>query len=1183
MKISLQGGAIMTFLNSLEITVRRLHHLIRHSKSLLEKDIKIDTTFLNEIDELITEYDKNESELILYLNKLLDENIEKIDEFFKKYSDNIYKYKSVFADNRNTIAKKNQLSINQIIQKSEDYKLLMNEDYENIKRENNTILASYEQKMQIISLDRKNAINRLKYLVSFPILNYNMFIEKTNDHLEKENQQIHSVLSRKMFNFDEALKLKNEKLNSEIKEKNQITESYQKDLDVLITKVKEIISENNVKLNKKINDLSSKRNDRLFQLKQEFDDNMKMIENKHSAIKNDYINKSREALKTFTTKLNQIDIENERLFKRYNRERTNLISKFREQTLDFQIRFRKMFKSNSEKIGEMLPDSNNSVLYKQITNDFKQNRVEMNKEGKIMEKNQKIAIKKLEKNYLNLFEALKEQKVIAENEKNLALASYDILEEIDHTEINNLETSIKRKCDYDVLLVNKNLTIAVNELRLTSEISNELSHENIAILLSDYSNKIAKINHEKSILVSELNNNQKHEKLIHSKNDFFLKGTQSLNNILTLLKIEKSKKLKSFNVSTYDNLIAKENYDYDHKKEKINEERNHLILINSIKTRKVDATIENNRELSNIELQHRNDLDEHFLKKEKLLYVKKLGDEKYKLYSLRFECELVMYNNVLQTYLKLIKNFSYLCDSIFDKISDVTVKMKISSDFQKDFLNNLFVISNKHFITISNEFLDAENKIIESRIKFETGFKYDALFNEINDNHTSTVEKFTIKQKELRTKLNSVNVEIEDLSKKIFNYMNDSELLKKEIVINRKNKKYRNIATLKKRLFTIKKQILFYEKETKIKSSLETRTYKHLTRIPFQISFANRKRDRESIRLQQQQRNEAYVYYHSIDLLDAKIIKYRDDLNDNYRNLISQCHNDIEKVDKNYNKYKMLRNHDLLNFSHTFKYSFEQQVSLMKIEHKKMYDRYLFIYAQGIRNTDKHYRIVNFQTEKKIENINRQYEKNQMILDENIENQYNLYHQIIKGTNSRYLSNLNKIDFVKFKNHQKFYTEVESITANMNYLVAKNKKENEIYNIEHDNSLLELKDDLDFNRKNANESYQNHYKANLLEIDSTKLQIKYRIKGLREEAKYEIDEINYQLNEAKENLKISEKYATIDFLNLKNDYNRRVNELASISKNEIKAIEKSHYSKVKSNLKQIVKETISEVRLINEI
>lgn len=1168
----------MAYEESLLNFLRKIRFLTRRFFTSENESFNFSNSVAKNIFDIISEYENKTNSLIEHHNAYikLDEN--SIDTENKKYYETIESYKKLFKENIAVISDRQNKEVLKLKEKNENFSSLLLRDIEIIDTENQTINSSYEQKIDVILHEKDIEVDRLKYLVSFPLVHYSDFISTCNDNLERQNEAIHATSSKKLYNFDESNKSLLEHYAQTITNRDHEYSVKMAELSSKLAVIKENISNQTIRLNNRINQLSQTKNIEISEFKNIYNKALLSINESKEKIKNDYQAKSREVLKSFAQILTELDKDIDTLTVAYNKNKEKLMEKLKKESDDFNKKYDSLELKYKTQFENMEKNNTKAILYSEIKHKYRTEKKALLSRGKEIMFVHKNKIKELNKPYITELELIKKKKFIAEIDKNYQIEMLAINEAFEYEKLNFEKELEHKKCEVDTYNTNKRLSLSVSDLRCSTEVRNKLYQKDYSDTDLIYKEQCEILLNQKSLTELERNYAKEIETIVHSKSSYLQNLEQSLNNILSLLEIEKTKKLKEFNVRNYETLLLKNQLTYSYNESKYLHERDYYLKLNSLKTERIQNSLDNDLGLTNFEIEKKNNLEEHFHAKEKLLYLKKIGQEKYKLYSSRFKYELNQITKSYNSYTSLLNHFDSLLESIYSYLTKMSATNNINHDSYKNYVYNILLISESYSQELSYEFETIADKILNNRVSFETGFKYDSLFSDIKENHLNEIEKINNNREQIEKTIKNYQNEIMDYTARVFTLENDQTILLKEIENQKKQNKQSNIDTLNLRISQIKMQISDFEKKISHSEKFLEVLNSDLNKIPKKTKEENLKYTKEFQKISKEQRNESSVYYDTMSAINHLVTKYGIHANMPYESFFKEEKQNLD-IMLFLNKYQRYRKINIDKLKSHFKIIDSIYVKQIENEHDKMLKRYILNYTTGLKTVDKQYKNKELDRLNRIDDFNNKFKKRQNENEAMITLAKYNYSQKLHEIKSLYDNSIYNTQNEALGNKARYFTEVLSVNCNMDYLVTNYNNDVFKYNSNYDKKFDSITSKYQNEKKALNKKCTDNILSYREEITNNGISLKFQTKQVREDNKSEKLLLNNEVKEKSLSINDLEKTQSYEIEAKKASIDKQLSDLEFSKNREISYLEKKHKMTVNNSIKTQIKLDLNQIQL----
>lgn len=975
----------------------------------------------------------------------------------------------------------NQTSL-EISKIKKDNEAKQNQFDEQIKNLNKDILinnSSTDQKIVVLKANKKNNIDLFDYHINEAKNNYTLFISKSNDTLQIKNEALHSNSSKRLFKFDESNKSLLDFLNKKIIESQNEYEKKLKEFDKSKFDINDSILNQSIKLNNKINALNATKNEELVEAKKTFDESITNLNANRDSLRNIFTQKNKDIVKKFAQNLTDIDSLNEILYNKHQNEKDQLTRKFYYDNFNFDKEYFSLT-NEYEDLFKNYDKKNNPKGFKILKNNLKikQNQFEHYKKQALINQNKQL--NEIELSYIKESEKFKNQKYIYEIEKKYDILNLTMEEKNAHDKLNHEEEIFEREYNTNVQIINQRFHIRANELRSNNEIRNKLFQKDLVKLESNYRINSEMILRDIAIYQNDINFQNELDTIVHTKEETIYNKEKGLNEVITLLEIEKNKILNAFNKKNHELYVKNETIQTDYEIHKLNLESSYA---NNLLKHEIEKLREQKKEytaktgLNILEFQNNESLNRLLLTKN---YILDLNYNRLDLYNKRFRIEKFTALFAHSTFENIIHSFTKIFTSYLDKISKAVKKTYMPLPPLITFINELLTICLDFYDDVMDDYSQTLHKLFEERIAFETGFKYKNQFDELETIFNKNVNKINSKKESFDDTLANYNKTITIFTNKIYSLQNEKKVLEKELFKEK-------ITDLEKRslinkLTKIKIDIKEFTKKNDITLKLKSLIERDMKEIPNQIKKNKIDYENKYHKIYKEQHNESLICYKSLQMVDMTFNKYKDHIK-------KYTSNDLNLSITSYKEF--------FSYINNINFYLNKNLNSIKIDYEKImaYISYAFYTEQrkGRKKIEKEHKA-------SMNDYNDQKEKLSIDL-ENSKIDYKNKNLIAKAALSKELKNI-KIAFNK-ENNQLFHTFEE----NKQFLKHQYYENINTFKVD----LYATKDNLHsfiLKEQKAIEDYEVSYKLN-----RNKLTTKYDAIKKEYERKYQIlcSNINEQI------------------------------------------------------------------------
>ncbi len=1069
----------------------------------------------NEVDETLLTFIKTEhinfrnaaEEIIKNYNRISVKEPFKTENAIINYEELLEKNKKKYENKLNNYAIDKNKKINQINDNNNEKIVEIQNELQLLHDEITYTNQSLTLKKKHEELKYNEIVEQLEYQISISEKKYIDLISRLNNELITKNDLIHANTSKKIFKLNENHKTTIDDITSKI---SIIEEDYKKlenELNLQKLKIKDSILILNIKLNEKINTLTSSKNIAITDIKKEYQSCVEQEAIDTSNLRKEYSEQNRAVLKEFALKLTEIDKRIDTLERKFNSEKEELLRNFyyknysleRDETLC------------NEKYQENLAKVSSNILTKEINLSYRLELRAIKAKQKILNNQQAKSLFDLNKNYVNNLESLKTSKYLFEIEKNYDIKNLALKSTNEHTKLNILEQIREKTFNTNLNLENEKIKLKINDLKSNNEIRIKQYEKELNILQLNYKIKLDDIESSRRKKNFELDYYNHINTMTLNHENTLLQKKKSLNQVLTLLEIERNKVLCDFNKDSYNLTVEKHKLECEKTIKYLENDNLYKISILKEKINKLRIELNNLENTTNFLLLKQENLETYKQSISKIAYIRDIGLEKHKLYLKRYRFELIFMHQTYSTFKDLIITFNIGIKKIATFVAYYVTKDLRKHLVYSEFFSKILDIALSFKTSLIYTFKNKEKEIIEGRIDFETGFKYNSLVNDASDNLNLELSKIENKKMSLNETLENYTSTTDSFYQRIYDLENEKSLI---IGNSKRNSLELHVLSNIERIeFTIKdynKKILNIEKMIQ--------NIKHeLDKIPSIINSLNNKHKQKIDKLKREQRKEAAIYYKIISKIErasedyqslnkktynlAKITssyKFVEFLNDypiilkktadaSHKKFLKLNKKLVDTVSNNHNSMKM---HYIKNYNKSIKHAKATLVE-NEINRKKAIKNNLVVYKNSLYENEfatKHIEVINKRNNFSIQNdfnnkmnLNKKntittkakFENNSLSLNDNINclkekttseffNLVSNYNKDTKEENNKFFSYCNEIDLRYQESFRRTNREIQNMPITISYqtrdIVQDYKNKNLDINNEIRNINQELKD-----------------------------------------------------------------------------------------------------------------------------
>ena len=943
---------------------------------------------------------------------------------------------------------------------------------EQIKSLNKDIIinnSSTEQKIVVLNATKKNNIELFDYHIKEAKNNYTIFISKSNDALQLKNEALHSNSSKRLFKFDESNKSLLDFLNKKIAESKKEYEIKQKEFDKSKFDINDSILNQSIKLNNKINALNSTKNDELVATKKAFDQNIVNLNAKREELRNLYNQKNKDIVKKFAQNLTDIDSLNEILYNKHQNEKDQLTRKFYYDNFNFDKEYFSLT-NEYEELFKNYDKKNNPKGYKILKNNLriKQNQFEHYKKQALISQNKQL--NEIELAYIKESEKFKNQKYIYEIEKKYDILNLTMEEKNAHDKLNHEEEIYEREYNTNVQIINQKFYIRANELRSNNEIRNKLFQKDLIKLESNYRIASELILRDIAIYQNDINFQNELDTIVHTKEETIYNKEKGLNEVITLLEIEKNKILNTFNKKNHELYVKNETIKTDYEIHKLNLESSYA---NKLLKHEIEKLREQKKEytaktgLNILELQNNESLNRLLLTKN---YILDLNYNRLDLYNKRFRIEKFTALFAHSTFENIIHSFTKILTSYLDKINKIVKQTYMPLPPLITFINELLTICLDFYNDVMDDYSQILHKLFEERIAFETGFKYKNQFDELESTFNKNLNKINSKKESFDDTLANYNKTITVFTNKIYSLQNEKKVLEKELFKEK-------ITDLEKRsiinkLAKIKVDIREFTKKNDITLKLKSLIERDMREIPNQIKRNKIDYENKYHKIYKEQHNESLICYKSLQMVDMTFNKYKDH---------------IKKYNANDLNLSITSYKEFFSYLNNINFYLNKNLNFIKIDYEKImtYISYAFYTEQrnGRKKIEKEHKSsmkdYNDQKEKlsiDLENSKIDYENKNQVANNNLASELrNIKAQFNKENKQLFTNYEENKQFLRhqyYENINNFKIDLYATKDNLHSFILKEQKAINDYEVSYKENRNKLTTKYDTIKKEYERKYQ---------------------------------------------------------------------------------------------------------------
>ena len=645
-----------------------------------------------------------------------------------------------------------------------------------------SFVGSSNQTYESYVVECESSLKKYEYQIDNAIDTYNQSIEDFYEMYEAKQESITERYNESIKRNSHEAQIIIDKLEARIKELETDLKHFELELQSIKFQIKERNRQESMTLNEEIKKLMDERNQKIVEARQQYQENLKGSNDDKEEKHKEYQQESQQILKEFVYSISEQDeyLTNARMH--YEEKMEAEKRDYYYKSLDLSRRQNDDFSSvitNDEKITKKnlkLQKKNYYILKEQLMDDETDilNKIEQGHNEEVEKSRHAKAILELNKNY-NL-------KVI--NEKEQQNNKYH--QQLDNIYENNMNLSINianLKYNQQANLAKCKSRIRSKDIEKDSDFSEAKIQQNIERITTDILKLQLDINCNKSLC--ELTNKFELDNYENRKKNL---------SVSKLLEIEKYKILNNYNKRQYEYNCLISNTHLKYAKDKLDLENNKNTDLGHILINKNKVLYDLKKELLNIQIKT-NDI----LKKQDIEILNR--NTQYEKDNInasvsknRLKRELVLIEQITSNLIILIKNMEIFCftftQGFFDDIQVRPEYVNLINNFLNGF-NSIIFSYYKNLYDSVVTYLDI---IVEKRKAFENEFKYDALFNKLEETHNNEINDLNNRIKNINDALRTYDDSLASTANRVYNLKNQKELVKGKIKITKKPERDKLIA-----------------------------------------------------------------------------------------------------------------------------------------------------------------------------------------------------------------------------------------------------------------------------------------------------------------------------------------------------------------------------------------------------
>ncbi len=550
----------------------------------------------------------------------------------------------------------------------------------------------------------------------------------------ENNSYLHASTSKKLYSYKEANHSLKEHLKERIEEVKEEISILNEEIEKTSIQFKEKHYQETILYNQHIHKLTNetKNKTRYMDTRISVDENF-FNNRRDSAIKH-YEEQRLDILANKEKELKELQIEKELSIKIYLENREKILSRYEILLFKLEQNLNRTIKENYKK------EQNASWYIKYRV--FKSNQSRY----KLFVQKKKELSKLLylnEKSYLTNLERLKYQEFFIELETNKKLDSLSTYEKVQQYRFD---------LDYKLILLKKD----TNNKRIsnTNQANTNKAQAAFEIKKLEIENEYKKYELNKKIeleakyiellnLESDLTYSAELEELVTEKEQQDEKLLTIQNDVISLLNIEKNKYLASFNEETIDHKINTNtlNYAYFRRDEEFNLSSILKRLDENINFN--NLVLKNFSELTDLEIQARRINFRNVIEMSRFKRDESIVKSRTNLHFNKLQLDINYMNALTQSFYTIYKIYKTIFSNSLKNITNYIKNNLTNSEFLILEVKDFSVIFTDFYIELINFYTSSIQKIIDNRIHFELGSKYDNLIEQVKKTYEDSKKRLT--------------------------------------------------------------------------------------------------------------------------------------------------------------------------------------------------------------------------------------------------------------------------------------------------------------------------------------------------------------------------------------------------------------------------------------------------------
>ena len=637
-----------------------------------------------------------------------------------------------------------------------------------------SFIGSSNQTYESYEIECESSIKKYEYQIDNAIDTYNQSIEDFYKIYEERQKRLTEKYNENIKRNSSEAQIIISKLEARINELETELKTYQHELQSIKFQIKERNRQESMTLNDEIKKLMDERNQKIVEARQQYQDNLKNSNNDKEEKHKEYQQESQQILKEFVYSISEQD-EYLSIAKQQYEEKMEI------EKRDYYYKCLDLAKRQNEDFSSVITDNE-----KQTKKDLKFKRKTYYDLKEQLNYEETNTLNEIEQSHNEDVEKSRHAKAILELNKNYNLKVINEKEQKNnkyHQQLDNIyENNLNLSINVANLKYNQRANLAKCKSRIRSkdiEKDSDFSEAKIQQNIERVSTDILKLQ-----LDIDCN-----KTLCELTNKFELANYENKKKNLSvsnLLEIEKYKILNNYNKRQFEYNCLISNTHLKYAKDKLDLEINKNTELTHILVYKNKVLYELKKELLNIQIKT-NDI----LKKQDIEILNR--NTQYEKDNIngsisknRLKRELVLIEQITSSLIILIKNMELFCFTFTQSFfGDIQVRPEYVN-LINNFLTSFNSIIHSYYKGLFESLTTYLNIILEKRTTFENEFKYNSLFNNLEETHKDEIDELNAKIKNIYEAIKTYDDSLNSTANRVYNLKNQKELVKGKVKTSKK-------------------------------------------------------------------------------------------------------------------------------------------------------------------------------------------------------------------------------------------------------------------------------------------------------------------------------------------------------------------------------------------------------------